>query len=83
MIDALEQDLEGSWTVAPADLSQPGFSTNPPGSGPVRVQNRFTPLDVEADAISAFSRPEEFDTEVGTQWGRAGRIARNEEGEEG
>ena len=87
VIDALEQDLEGSCeverTVAPADLSQPGFSTNPPGNGPVRAQNRFTPLDVEADAISAFSRPEEFDTEVGTQWGRAGRIARNEEGEGG
>ena len=93
MIDALQQDLEGSCeverTVAPTDLSMQGGCVPQPAEvsavcsvlpqphpaeaergGPVRVQNRFTPLDVEAEAISALSRPEEFamtecsDTEV-------------------
>ena len=78
VIDALQQDLEGSCEVegtqsllvAPADLNTQGGCVPQPAEvsaggsifpqphpaeaergGPVRVQNRFTPLDVEADAI--------------------------------
>ena len=65
----LSMPAEAGYVPQPVEVSAGGSVFPQPHlaeaerGGPVRVQNRFTPLDVEdveADAISALSRPEEF-----------------------